>query len=90
MDFDFSDLDDSDFQDELRLFDYTEIGISLKIVRDAIEIYFPLIFNEELEAAVDLTSDTFSKKITFMLDLNKLRPLKKLRAEGIDALSSMR
>lgn len=78
----------TDFRDELRVFDYAEIGVALKVVPDIVEIYFPLIYNQELEGAVNLTSDTYFKKISFMIDFNRMRLIKNLRDQGIDGIRS--
>jgi len=76
----------TDFRDELRLFDYVEIGVALKVLPNTFEIFFPLLFNQELESAVNLTSDSYIKKVSFLLDLNNLRFVKGWRDKGLNFL----
>jgi len=66
-------------QTKTHLFDLVEMGLGVKFMHEAVEVYFPILYNKRLKDAVNSTTANYGQKITFLLDLDKLNLIKKVR-----------
>ncbi len=55
-----------------------ELGLGIKIIPDAFEVYFPLTSSKDLKDN-SVVEQKFSKQITFLLNLNRLNLVRQLR-----------
>lgn len=49
-------------------------GISLVVIRDVFEIYFPLVMSKEMQQAIDYKNTGYMSKISWLLNLHELNP----------------
>lgn len=50
-------------------------GICLRLVKDVLEVYFPLFRSEEIKRYLDTNDKAYREQIRFVLDLSRLNPL---------------
>lgn len=66
-------------QTKTHLFDLAELGLGIQLVKNSVEVYFPIMYNKKLKDAVNSSTDKYYQKITFLLNLNNLNLLKRGR-----------
>lgn len=56
-----------------------EAGVSIILIKDIAEVYFPLYISNDMQRVSDLNNQNFSNRIRFILNLNALNPLKAVK-----------
>jgi hypothetical protein len=60
-----------------------EAGLSLPLVKDVIEVYFPLVYSNNLKDALSFTNqNTYGRQIRFVFNLRSLNPINLTRTLG--------
>ncbi len=57
---------------------FADAGIAITPLPDVFEIYIPLLHSKNIQTSFDAQDTKFYEKISFMLNINKLNPFKKI------------
>ena len=56
-----------------------EAGVAVILVKNIVEVYFPLYISKDMQRVSDLNNRKFSERIRFILNLNALNPFKAVK-----------
>ena len=56
-----------------------EVGVSVVLLRDALEIHFPFLYSKDIREEINLNRPSYGQQIRFTFNLNELKPQKRLK-----------
>lgn len=65
---------------------FSEAGVALIIAHETMEIYLPIFMDQNLRQAFVNNGQNYFQRITFVLNLNRLNPLKTIRSISLNDL----
>ncbi len=57
-----------------------DIGATLKLIPNTVEVYFPILHSNDYKNAVDANTDNYFQKISFFINFHNLNPISRVRA----------
>lgn len=56
-----------------------EMGVSVVIIRDVLEVHFPFLYSKNIKDELKLTTNNYGQQIRFTFNLNELKPQERLQ-----------
>lgn len=63
---------------------FSEAGVAIILIPEVAEIYLPIVMDRVLRQAFVSDTDNYFQRVTFLLNLNKLNPLKLVRSISLN------